>query len=247
MSVESLTQGERAHWRNDLRAELNAVANYNLHNYYGIEGPSLGLHVIYVNPPGYVSKEDYFKMSPKECRTVRDPYRPGPAIARERFDELVEHEGHFGRRSSLTEHDRQLSGVELLKDYSWPRCHSCALPFTTMLQGDVGERAFWVNRIEDGDELCECCWLAEHYGGDRERMIEHVLRCDYGGEVMRQSIRVALRRGWDDDTIFYQNVRDYWMSPGLFELLRLHRVSMSESAGVILSMLENSDCRSESR
>ena len=235
MSATNLSPNRVPYWRNDLRAELNAIANDNLKR---IQGLSLSPHVIHVDPPGYVSRENYFLMSPKERRSCRDPYRPGPAMERGRFDELVEHERHFGRISRLTENDRQLSGVELLKDYSWPRCHGCALPFTTILQGDVGERGYWVSRIEDGAELCEACWLTEHYAGDRQKMIQHVLAQDCGGAVMRVSIRIGLRRGWADDTLIFQNIRDYWNSPGLFELLRLHRVSMSESAGVILSMLE---------
>jgi hypothetical protein len=237
MSPTNLSENRVPYWRNDLRGELNAIANYNLHNYQGIEGLSLSAHVIYVREPGYVSKGDYFNMTPKERRTVRDPYRPSPAISRRRFDELVDHEHRFRSISRTAEGDRQISGVDLLCDNSWPFCRECLLPFVTMLNGHA-RLGCWVCRIEDDDELCECCWLAEHYAGDRKRMIEHVLRCDFGGEVMRASVRIGLRRGWDDDTLVYQNIRDYWQSPGLFELLRLHRVSMSECAGAILSMLE---------
>ncbi|HXN85590.1 MAG TPA: hypothetical protein VN867_05940 [Candidatus Binataceae bacterium] len=237
MSPSKLTQERVPYWRNDLRTELKTIAKCSLHNYYGIEGLSLGLHVIHIDPPGYVSKEDYFKMSSKERSTCRDPYRPGPAMERQRFDELVEHECRFGRISRMADEDRQVSGVDLLGDNSWPFCRDCLLPFATMLNGHP-RLGYWVNRIEDADELCEACWLTQHYAGDRQKMIQHVLAQDFGGAVMRQSVRVGLRRGWGDDTLIYQNVRDYWMSPGLFELLRLHRVSMSESAGVILSMLE---------
>ncbi len=237
MSVESLTQGERAHWRNDLRTELNAIANQNLYRYQGIEGLTLGLHVIHVEAPGYVDRDEYARLSPKERRAVRDPYRPGPAMSRQRFDELVEHERRFGRISRITDEDRQISGVDPLHDNSWPFCRDCLLPFVTMLNGHP-RQGYWVCRTGDADEICECCWLEQRYAADRKRVIEHVLRYDYGGDVMRQSVRVGLRRGWDDDTVIYQNIRDYWQSPGLFELLRLHRVSLSESAGVILSMLE---------
>ncbi|MGA7873044.1 MAG: hypothetical protein WCA22_19310 [Candidatus Binatus sp.] len=228
----------RVPWRNDLRAELNSIANCNLHKYTGIEGLSLGLHVIHVHPPDYVSKDDYtFKLSWKERRLTRDPHRPQPALSRQRFDELVDHERRFGRRSRIADEDRVLSGVDLLADNSWPFCRTCGLPFAAMLNGHP-RQGFWVCRIEDGADLCECCWLAEHYAGDRQAMIQHVLAQDLGGDVMRASVRLGLRRGWDDDTIFFRNVEAYWTSPGLFELLRLHRVSMSESAGVILQVLE---------
>jgi hypothetical protein len=236
MRTETLTPNPRA-YRNDLRSELNAIANYNLTRFQGVEGLSLSPHVIYVREPGYVSKGDYFLMSPKERQTVRDPYRPGPALERQRFDELVEHERRFGRISRIADGDRQVSGVDLLADNSWPFCRDCLLPFVTMLNGHA-RLGCWVCRIEDRDELCESCRLTEAYAGNRTRMIEHVLRDDFGGDVMRQSVRVGLRRGWDDDTLIFQNIRDYWQSPGLFELLRLHRVGMSESAGAILSMLE---------
>jgi hypothetical protein len=235
MSPTNLSENRVPYWRNNLRGELNAIANYNLGHYQGVEGLSLG-NVVSVHPPGYVSHEVYGKMSPKELRAHRDPYRPGPAMERKRFDELVDHERRFGRISRTVEDDRHFSGVDVLHDNSWPFCSACLLPFVTMLNGHPGQ-GVWVQRIEDGDELCECCWLDEHYAGDRQKMIEHVLY-DLTGDALRCSVRLQIRRGWDDDTIFYQTVRTYWSAPGLFELLRLHRVSVSESAGVILQILE---------
>jgi hypothetical protein len=220
MRTESLNQDARAYWRNDLRGEMNFIVNYNLCRHYGIEGLSLSPVVISVRRPNY--DED------------KDPYEPC-FITRERFDELVEHEKRFGRVSRIAEDDRQISGVDLRRDNSWPFCRDCLLPFTTMLQGDIGTRGCWVTRIEAGAELCECCWLAAHYCGDREAMIQHVLDQDMGDD--RRLIRAELRRGFDRAAIIYRHSRDFWTSPGLRELIRLHRVSLTECAGVILRIL----------
>ena len=213
MRTETLTLNPRA-YRNDLRAELNTVANRNLDRVNGL-GLILGLHAIGVG--------------------LADGWRC--LMPREVFDDLVDHEKRFGRASGIAEDDRCASGVELWRDNSWPFCRECLLPFTTMLQGDAGGRGCWVNRIEDGAELCECCALAENYAGDRKQMISHVLRCDMGDDS--RLVRVELRRGRDRDGIIERLQRSYWRSPGLRELIRLHRVSLSDCAEVIARMLKD--------
>jgi hypothetical protein len=238
MSSINIPPSPRAHpRRHDLRAEINQVANYNLRAYYGIEGLSLSRHSIQVRHPGYIDFDTFHAMSPKEQRSVRDPYSPGVTMYRERFDALVAHEKQFGKLSGMADDDRELAGVNVRRDGAWPACRDCGLPFVTMLNGHQGY-GVWVCRIEDGDPLCECCWLAETYSGDRQ-MIEHVLRWDFGGKAMRLSVRADLRRYNDVEQVFRRNVSAYWQSPGLFELLRLHRVSLTASAGVILHMLES--------
>jgi hypothetical protein len=204
---------ERA-WRNDLRGELNALANRSLIRINGI-GLTLDSRVIGVG--------------------LADGFRC--LMPREVFDDFVDHEKRFGRVSRIAEDDRQISGVDLRRDNSWPFCRDCLLPFTTMLQGDIGARGCWVTRIEDGAELCECCWLAEHYAGDRSAMIAHVLACDIGDD--KRLIRVELRRRRDRDCIIERLAPSYWRSMGLRELVRLHRVSLAESAETITRMLKD--------
>ncbi len=212
MSAISLNDSLRA-YRNDLRGELNALANRNLVRLNGIGDLTIDPLVI-----GVPLADGWHCLMPRSV-----------------FNDLVDHERRFGRISRIADEDRVLSGIDLLHDNSWPFCRDCLLPFVTMLNGHPG-CGDWVNRIEDGAELCECCWLAEHYAGDRRKMIEHALRCDVGDDS--RLVRVELRRGRDRDGIIERLQRSYWRSPGLRELLRLHRVSMAESAGVILRMLE---------
>lgn len=217
MSIDNLPDSQRA-YRNDLRGEINAIANCNLTSFQGVEGLSLHPSNLLVRPPNY----------------NEDPYQRC-FIPREVFDDLVQHEKRFGRVSRMATEDRAVSGVDLLRDNSWPFCRDCLLPFVTLLNGHH-RTGYWVSRIEDGAELCESCWLTEHFAGDHVQMIEHVLRCDIGDDS--RLIRVYLRRGFDAEAIIFQTTEGYWRSPGLFELLRLHRVSLTECAGVILRMIK---------
>jgi hypothetical protein len=224
MRVHNLTPNPRA-YRNDLRGELNRVYNHGRVVFQGreAEGPimrdweDIGVEL---------SEPARSKLSALYCR-----------MPREVFHGLVDHEKRFARISRLTEDDRQLSGVDLLQDNRWPFCRDCLLPFTTLLQGDIGGRGCWVNRIEDGADLCECCWLSENYAGDHAKMIEHVLRCDMGDDS--RWLRVELRRGRDLDIVVGHLEHSYWRSPGLRELIRLHRVSLTECAEVIVRMVKD--------
>lgn len=238
MSIDKLPENPRAYWRNDLRGELNAIANRNAQCVQGI-GLTLGPKVLGLCPvdgcphlEGPLKAEEW----PPANRvfSIGIPLTNGwhCTMPWQVFEDLVDHERRFGRRSRLKEDDRQLSGVELLRDYSWPRCHGCSLVFATILQGDVGGRGYWVNRIEDGAYLCESCWLAEHYNGDCKAMIEHVLAHDIGDDS--RWIRVELRRGRGLDIVTVHIERSYWHSPGLRELIRLHRVSLADCADVIV-------------
>ena len=212
MRTETLTPNPRA-GRNDLRAELNALANRSLVRLNGI-GLTLDPIVIGVG--------------------LADGWRC--LMPRAVFDDLTDHEKRFGRVSGVAEDDRLRSGVDLLQDNSWPFCAGCSLPFVTMLNGEPGQ-GVWVQRIEDGGPLCECCWLAEHYAGDRRKMIEHVLAHDMGDDS--RLIRVEIHRGRDLAIITEHLERSAWTSPGLRELIRLHRVSLSECAEVLARTLRD--------
>jgi hypothetical protein len=104
-----------------------------------------------------------------------------------------------------------------------------------MLNGYVG-LGCWVSRIADGESSCGACWLAHHYGGDRVRMIEHVLRCDLADRLMTAFARAGRYRRLAMQDAADELSRSYWRSPGLFELLRLHRISMFTAAAVILRL-----------
>jgi hypothetical protein len=229
MSPTNLSPNRVPYWRNDLRAELNHV--FNDQGHIVLDGHDIGV--------GLPELEQQ-KLNAFSCR-----------MRRQVFDDLVRHEKLFGRVSCITEEDRELSGVGLLKDNSWPFCSCCSLPFTSMLQGDVGERGYWVSRIEDGADLCECCWLAEHYGGDHHAMIRHVLERDIGPESAVRWLRIEMRRehwvsfpnrcGYRTDyvgTAVMKLERSAWHSPGLRELIRLHRVSLVECAVVIVQIVK---------
>jgi hypothetical protein len=156
-------------------------------------------------------------------------------VPREIFDRLVDHERRFGRLSRLADDDRVTSGADLLEDNSWPFCGDCLLPLESMLNGHAG-LGYWVSRIADGESLCGACWLAGHYGNDHDRMIDHVLRYDLPDRLMLAFARAdAYRRRKPQDSIDAL-CRSYWRSPGLFELLRLHRVSMATAAAVVSRM-----------
>src|SRR5208337_1475101 len=99
----------------------------------------------------------------------------------------------------------------------------------------------WVCPIEDGAELCGCCWLAEHYDGDHDRMIEHVIRHDVGDSIAQAFLRADILRGIRTGRLagdYHMALCDlamiYFESPGLFELLRLHRVGVREAAAAIV-------------
>jgi hypothetical protein len=223
MRIESLTENARA-YRNDLRGEMNAIYNRNRVVYQGreSEGP--------IVRPG----DDIFISLPGEAQRRLNSF--GCRMPRHVFDDAVDQEKRFGRRSSIVADDREISGVGPLCDNSWPFCRDCLLPFTTLLNGHAGH-GYWVSRIEDDSELCECCWLAEHYASDRAQMIEHVLRSDTGDDA--RLIRVERRRGSDLDIITTHLERGSWHSPGLRELIRLHRVSLTECAEVIVRMVRD--------
>lgn len=240
MSIGNLTENARA-YRNDLRGELNAIYNSNRTVYQGreAEGPIvLPGSDIGVRLP----EEAQCRLNALSCRM---PWQV--------FDDLVEHDRCFGRISRIADENRVLSGVDHLRDNSWPFCRDCRLPFVTMLNGHP-RHGYWVCRIEDGEELCEACWLAEHYGGDRARMIEHVIASDMGDDSrwIRAQMRrehweptpgmegTAGARHWTDyvGTAVMHIERSYWQSPGLRELIRLHRVSLVECAETIVRMIK---------
>ncbi len=202
--------------RNDLRTELNALANRNLQRYQGREdeGPIL------------LEGKDLYWRFPDYNRS---------RIPRHVFDALVEHEKRFGRLSRLTEDDREISGADLLDDNRWPFCRECLSPFENLLNGHAGQGC-WVSRIEDGADICGPCWLGETYGWDASKMIEHVIRHDLGDALLREAARYPLRRGHGETAAADSIMCSYWRSPGLFELLRLHRVSVETSATVIFRL-----------
>ena len=83
--------------------------------------------------------------------------------------------------------------------------------------------------------MCECCELAERFDHDRPADdLEAAVRGDLDGPVIRSFVLLDMRKGWDSSRIVDGPSPSYWQSPALFELLRLHRVGMSESAAVIL-------------
>jgi hypothetical protein len=223
MSPTNLAENRVPYWRNDLRGELNAHYNAARTVFQGLE--SYG--------PIVRDWEDIFITIPDEAQRRLNSF--GCRMPRGVFDDLVDHEKRFSRRSRIVE-DREISGVGLLHDNSWPFCRDCLLPFTTLLNGHAGHGC-WVSRIEDDSPLCESCSLAEHYGGDHSQMIEHVLRSDMGDDS--RLIRVELRRGRCLDIITMHLERDSWHSRGLRELIRLHRVSLIECAEVIVRMVKD--------
>jgi len=230
MSPTNITAQARAYpARCDLRRELNQIWKENFKQFCDESGNTFwgwSPDHITVTYPSYVLHD------------------PPCFMLRSIFDELVEHEKRFGKLSGIADEDRELSAANVLRDGAWPACESCHLPFVTMFNGHQGFGA-WVCRIEHGDALCEACWLTERYGGDHEKMIEHVLRVDMVTPVIRQSIAVDLRRhaprmgdrGWGAWEVIYSHSRTWWHSPGLRELLRLHRVSLTTAAGVIVRMI----------
>ncbi|MFZ0678624.1 hypothetical protein [Candidatus Binatus sp.] len=225
MDKATLTNTPRACTRNDLRTELNKLWRRNHSVYQGreSEGPIV-LGDIWVQLDDDPSHRGYYE---------------GASMYRRAFDRLVEHERRFGRISRTSEEDRYESGLVVLDDNSWPFCSECLLPFVTVLNG-YPRSGVWVERIEDGADLCGCCWLDDHYAGDHDRMIEHVIRHDLGDEMAQASLRADIRRGvragrvsGDHGMALRELARAYFDSPGLFELLRLHRVAVREAAAVI--------------
>jgi hypothetical protein len=205
-------------YRNDLRAELNAVAEAGRVVYQGreAEGRVLGHGDLYIPLPDDVQRKSGFL-------NVRLP--------RDVFDALVEHERRFGRTSRIAEADRVFSGVSMLNDASWPFCSECLLPFATLLNGHAGI-GVWVERIEDSSPLCGSCWLASEYHNDLDRMVEHTLSAL--NPLQRAVIAFQLRRKENRRDVTYFAMPTFCRAPGLFELLRLHRVSLIKAAVVIV-------------
>lgn len=212
--MQNLPQARRAP-RVDLRAELNRINRGNAMLVAGREAD------------GYVLPADHLGVA----------YEPGERtlMPRAMFDELVSHERRFGKLSKLSESDRTLSGANVLHEDWWPKCRVCRLPFVCMDNGFAGV-GLWVQATEDGGDTCWPCDLAGRFGDDRSGMIEHVVRAGIGDKLMRQFALVGIRKGWDRDRITDNLTPTYWRAPGLFELLRLHRVGMAEASAVIWKM-----------
>lgn len=212
--MKILSQSPRAP-RADLRAELNTINRRNVMLVAGREDK------------GYVLPTD----------SVGVRFEPGERtlMSRLMFDELVRHERRFGKLSKLSEDDRTLSGANVLHEDWWPKCRVCRLPFVCVDNGNPGA-GYWVQAAEDGDDTCWPCDLAERFGDDRSGMIEHVIRAGISDALMRRFALVGWRKGWDRDRITDIISPTLWRAPGLFELLRLHRVGAREASAVIWRM-----------
>jgi len=209
-----------------LRAELNDLwrRNHQLYQRRESEGPIV-LGDIWVQLGDDPKQNSFYEGAPMPRRV---------------FDRLVEHERRFGRISRTSDEDYYASGMVVSEDNSWPFCSECLLPLVTMLNGHPGQ-GVWVEPIADAAEVCACCWLAEHYDGDHDRMIEHVVRVDIGDEIAQAFLRNDVLRGiragrlaGDYHMALCNLALVYFESAGLFELLRLHRVSVREAATVIV-------------
>jgi hypothetical protein len=93
----------------------------------------------------------------------------------------------------------------------WPRCDECARPFPTVTAGEAGFGQ-WVAPVAEGEPLCLVCALAQRYDDDHAKITTHCL---------------------DADTVLDQATTWLWSGAGLFELLRLGAVTLTEAASVI--------------
>jgi len=236
-----ITDSPRAYpLRNDLRKELQAIASRNAVRVTDGNGRVLndGQRVIngdflYIRVLKAAAIAGGFnKLAMPQLRQGSDGYLCG--IPREFFFELVDHEQRFGRTSRITEADRVFSGVPMLTDNGWPFCSECLLPFTTMANGHP-RTGVWVEPIADGEYICGCCWLASNYHGDAGAMINHVLAGQTRGARSKAAylLEHVHPKWWVG--FGYQDVTPLlWAAPGLWELLRLHRVSLAATAAGIL-------------
>lgn len=229
--------------RNDLRGELNAVWSRNHHCYNAYVDGKL---VILNDGQPYVEAGDVFMGVPRAtakarkfeglARMAKDIDEVALRIPRRVFDALVEHERAYGKLSKIPATELCASGADLLRDNSWPFCRDCLMPFENMFNGTAGE-GLWVSRIDDGADICGPCWLGDEYAGDHEKMVAHVLRCDLGGDWQAKTARGQILRHPRDAWMAFEAVTlGYWNSGGLFELLRMHSVSLSTAAIVIGTM-----------
>lgn len=239
--------------RTDLRAELNALARFNVARKN--VAPDLSGGDFWIPISMALAKRGGFD------GLARSTYCPDGSVGvvckmpRDLFLELLEHERRYGRLPVRKPGDAQCacgaelpmpgyrrrvcsecafsSGAVVLDDNSWPFCADCLLPFVTMLGGRT-RIGTWVERIEDGADLCGCCWLAEHYNGDAEKMVEHVLSRSRTSDRDFAAFEFGRRGKQSRDQIFDDIALMPWSEPGLWELLRLHRISLTTAATFIL-------------
>lgn len=112
----------------------------------------------------------------------------------------------------------------------WPRCDECGRPFPTTTAGEAGIGQ-WVAPIDDG-ELCLVCTLAQKYHDDHTAMIEHVLATDTL-QLARGGVDLDFQRMRFGVDVLDNAVTWLWSGAGLFELLRLGAVTLTEAASVI--------------
>jgi hypothetical protein len=212
MSVITLAESARARTpvpRVDLRRELGAIRRLKV-----------------ATPIGecIMPRDLYFELLAHECAYGSLPRRkPGDAICSGCQAPELSHGGphRFCRDCEIER------GTNLPSD--WPYCAKCDLPFPTYTAGENG-KGTWVAPSSDGSPICEACALEECCAGDVDAMIESQVGF---GLASRREIQIMGRR-CSAGSILNWVIRYAWSNRALFELLRLHRVSVVAVATAIL-------------